>query len=74
MAVPRPTTAYLKKTMLFFSYRIKAHKQLASQLFHSITVVQESHTIYTKSTSAQKWEDNVMKMCLLIADHEIFYI
>ena len=33
MAVVRPTQPYLKKTTFFFSYRIKAQKQLASQLF-----------------------------------------
>ena len=31
MPLVRPTSSYLKKTTYFFSYRIKAHKQFASQ-------------------------------------------
>ena len=33
MAVAQPAVPYLKKTIIYFSYRIKAQKQLMTQIF-----------------------------------------
>ena len=74
MAVSWPTQPYLKKTTHFFSYRIKAQKQLTSQLLPSTN---EASTIQDKkildcTTVTKHWEENVEKMCSLISEHQFF--
>ena len=71
MAVARPSTAYLKKTTFFFSYRIKSHKQFTSQLFPS-PALPASQTIWDSTSYTKRWEENVLQIRLLIAEHCIF--
>lgn len=68
MAVVWPSTAYLKKTTFFFSYRIKAQKQLTSQLF-PLPALPTNTTIWD---STKRWEENKLKIRLLLAEHCLF--
>ena len=74
MAVTRPTTAYLQKTMFFFSYRIKAHKQFISQLFPTNNETNEVKTIFDYSTTTKHWEENVMKMRSVVQKHNMLIV
>ena len=75
MAVVRPTQSYLQKTMHYFSHRIAAQKQLASQLF-PISSIEKSQkfTLFDQTTGSKHWEENVTKMRSLIAEHKLFTI
>ena len=74
MAVVRPTQPYLKKTTFFFSYRIKAQKQLASQLFPTTPETFQKSQILDNTTSTKHWEENIQKMRSLITQHKLFTI
>ena len=71
MAIVRLTLSYLKKTMFYFPYRIKAHKQLISQLFPESTKTCNS-TLFDNSASIKQWDQNVIKMRSLINEHNVF--
>ena len=71
MAVARPSTAYLKKTTHYFSYRIKAQKNISSQLF-PLPQLPVNHTIWDETSSAKRQEDNVSRMRTLIAERLFF--
>ena len=72
MAVARPTVPYLKKTTFFFSYRIKAQKQLISQLFPQPTILPQTPSIWDSTSTGKRWNDNVVQMRATIAEHCIF--
>ena len=73
MAVVRPTQAYLKKTLHFFSYRIKAHKQLLAELFPPTAEASEDvNTLIDNQSCNKKWEDNIASMRSLIKTHNLF--
>ena len=73
MSVVRPTLPYLKKTLHFHSYRIKAHKQFLSELF-PVTISNEDITsIVDNSTVNKKVEENIRKMRSLISASNLFY-
>ena len=55
----------------FFAYRIKAQKQFASQLFPTTTPEVSQETIWDRRTTTKNWEENVLKMCKLIAEHSM---
>lgn len=71
MAVVRPSTAYLKKTTSFFSYRIKAHKQLTTQLFPSFQLP-ENNAVWDNTIVTKHWEENVSKMRSIVIEHCLF--
>ena len=64
MAVVRPTQPYLKKTTFFFSYCVKAQKQLASQLFPTTLETSQKSQILDNTTSTKHWEENIQKKCV----------
>ena len=61
-----------KKDCLLFSYRVKAQKQLASQLFPANKCTELSACIWDKSTTMKKWEENISNMRTVIAEHSLF--
>ena len=63
-AVVRPTKAYLKKTSLFFGYRIAAHKNLLTQLFPDDEVQDHSdvHSIFDTTPYANETQQNTEAM------------
>ena len=73
MAVARPTLPYLRKTNFFFSYRIKAQKQLTTQLFP--TSQEEtgtaSNTIVDTTATTKHWNANVISMQQTISGHNL---
>lgn len=71
MAVARPSTAYLKKTTHYFSYRIKAQKNISSQLF-PLPQLQVNPILWDDTSSAKHQEENVLRMRRLIAEHHFF--
>ena len=73
MAVVRPTKAYLKKTALFFGYRISAHKNFISQLFPESTSTTHNmqKTVFDHSSAADKREQNIDTMKLIIANKNL---
>ena len=73
MSVVRPTLPYLKKTLHFHSYRIKAHKQFLSELFPVTISNEEITSIVDNSTVNKKVEENIRKMRSLISASNLFY-
>ena len=71
MAVVRPTYAYLKKTNFFFSYRIKAQTQLASQLFPATDMPTQRPQLMDTTASTKCWNDNVLNMRSMMVKHEL---
>ena len=73
MAVVRPTQAYLRKTTFFFSYRIKAQKQLASQLFPASETSSspQQPTIMDGTATTKHYEENIEKMSLLLSQYAL---
>ena len=67
-AIVRPTTAYLKRTSLFFGYRIAAHKNLLTQLFPDDEVQDHSdvHSIFDTTPYANQTQQNIEAMKTLI--------
>jgi len=63
-AVVRPTKGYLKKTSLFFGYRIAAHKNLLTQLFPDDEVQDHSdvHSIFDTTPYANETQQNTEAM------------
>jgi hypothetical protein len=75
MEVIRPTQTYLRKTLHFFSYRIKAHKNLIAELFPPSTQLTHDANALTDNQSInKKWEDNISAMRSLIKTHNLFVI
>ena len=74
MAVVRPTQPYLIKTNFFFSYRIKAQKQLTSQLFPETPKASQQSTVVDVTANTKHWEENIEKMHSLIVQHELFNV
>ena len=74
MAIVRPTQPYLKKMNFFFSYRIKAQTQLASQLFPATTEPTQKSKLFDTTTFTKHWDENIMKMHSLINQHKMFTI
>ena len=60
-AMRRPTKAYLKKTSLFFGFRIAAHKNLLIQLFPDNERKErcEPQSIFDTTPYANEMEQNI---------------
>ena len=59
MAVARPTQPYLRKTTLFFSYRIKAQKNFTSQLFPPTPETPPKSRVLDDTMTTKQWESNI---------------
>ena len=73
MAVARPTLPYLKKTAHFFSYRIKAHKQLMHQLFPPADKPPALSKLLDCTSCVRQWDENVGRiLCSVITESKLF--
>ena len=74
ITVVRPTRPYLLKTNYFFGYRIKAQKQLESQLFPAIETPTPKQKLLDTTSTVKHWDENIMTMRSLITKNKLFPI